>query len=347
VRPTKAVPTPSASAPPRVRFALVGLGRLAEHTLLPAFARVRNAALTALVSHDRKQLDRLGRKHGVADRYLPSEFINCLQGGGIDAVYIATPNDSHCEYAILAANAYKHVLCEKPLALTVEEGERMQAAARRRHVKFMTAYRLHLEAATRSTLQVAHSGEIGEVRMVSSSFGFILPPRSTSRLKAAHGGGALYDIGVYCINAARHVFAAEPTEVYATMPPPHNPLFREVDEATTAVLTFPGGRIATFTVNLNIGFTGRLEIYGTKGNVMLDPSYYFTIPLRQTVTVGRKSRVRTFPLRDQFADLIEHFADCVLHDRDPGSGAAEGIADLRVVEAIRKSAKLNRPVKLR
>lgn len=326
---------------------MIGLGHIAETAVLPAFAHAPNAVLTALVSHDRKRLRELGRKFKVPNLYTSREISNCLLGGGVDAVYIALPNDLHCEYTVLAANAYKHVLCEKPLALTVEEGERMQAAARRRHIKLMTAYRLHFEAATQSTVNLARSGKLGEVRTISSTFGFTLRDGKNARLKAAHGGGALYDIGVYCINAARQIFGAEPTEVFATMPPPLRPIFREVDEMTSAILTFPGGRTASFTVNLSLDRTGRLEIYGTKGCAVMDPAYYYAIPLRQIATIGGRTRQRTFPWVDQFATMIRYFADCVIHDREPGPGAAEGIADLRVVEAIQKSAKLNRPVKLR
>jgi glucose-fructose oxidoreductase len=223
----------------------------------------------------------------------------------------------------------------------------MQTAARKYRVKLMTAYRLHFEATTLSSFALAHSGKLGEIRTISSTFGFNLTNRTNTRFRATHGGGALYDIGVYCINAARQIFRAEPIEVYATMPPPHNRDYREVDESVTAVLTFSGGRVATFTVSFSISQTGRLQIYGTKGSVALDPSYYFAQRLRQIITIGRKSRERTFPWVDQFATMIRVFSDCVLQDREPPAGAGEGIADLRVVEAIRKSAKLNRPVKLR
>lgn len=248
----------------------------------------------------------------------------------------------------MAANAYKHVLCEKPLAVTVEQAEHMMEVARRRHVRLMTAYRLHLEPATLRAVELAQSGKLGELRSFASTFGFPLHDRKNIRASSAHGGGALYDIGIYCINAARKLFAAEPTEVFAHMPPAADAaVYRDVDETVSVLLKFPGGRTAIFTASFNIAGACRLELQGTKGKVVMDPAYVYAEPLTQEVTLAGKTTRKTYPKEDQFARMLRYFTDCIEQDKVPLAGsAAEGIADLRVIEAIQKSAKLNRAIRL-
>src|SRR5258706_82076 len=196
-----------------VRYAVVGQGYIAQAAVLPAFRHARaNSRLVALVSGDPAKRRELGRTYDVAT-YSYDEYETCLKSGDVDAVYIALPNSMHREYTVRPADCGVHVLGEKPLAVTEAECKAMIAACRRRKVKLMPAYRLHFERATLQALRdTGAHGVIGEPRLFISSFTSNVQPPNI-RLEAEMGGGTLYDIGVYCINAARHLFRAEPIEV--------------------------------------------------------------------------------------------------------------------------------------
>ncbi len=155
----------------RIRYAIVGLGHIAQVAVLPAFAHARsNSDVTALVSDDPEKLRLISRKYRVPHTYTYKQYDQCLRDGHIDAVYIALPNHLHCEYAVRAAKAGIHVLCEKPMAVTEQECGRMIEAAEKAHVKLMVAYRLHLEEANLNTIQLARSGKLGNLRLFNSVF---------------------------------------------------------------------------------------------------------------------------------------------------------------------------------
>jgi glucose-fructose oxidoreductase len=329
-----------------VRYAVVGLGHIAQVAVLPGFAHARNSQLVALVSGEPKKLKKLGKKYGVSLTYSYEQYDECLRSGAIDAVYIALPNDMHREYAIRAAKAGIHVLCEKPLAVSVRDGEAMLEASVKNHVKLMTAYRLHFEPANLSTMELVRSGRLGEPRYFNSTFSFQLTDPANIRLKEARGGGAIFDIGTYCINAARYLFSDEPTEVFAMTVKSGDPRFKEVDETTSIILRFPKERLASFTVSFGSSTSGRYELVGTKGSVVLDPAYEYSSGLKQTVTINDRPREKKFAHTDQFGGEIEAFSEWVLERLDPEPSAAEGIADLRVIEAIRRSMRTGRAVKL-
>ena len=195
-----------------VRYAVVGLGHIAQVAVLPAFAHAkRNSLLAELVSDDPDKRRVLGRKHRV-ETYSYDDYEACLEH--VDAVYIALPNSMHAEYTIRAARAGVHVLCEKPMAASVDECEAMLDACEKHRVKLMIAYRLHFEEINLEAIDLIRKRRIGEPKFFNSSFAMSVRPNDI-RTRRATGGGTLYDIGVYCINAARYLFRAEPTEVMA------------------------------------------------------------------------------------------------------------------------------------
>jgi glucose-fructose oxidoreductase len=166
------------------------------------------------------------------------------------------------------------------------------------------------------------------------------------RLDREHGGGTLYDIGVYCINAVRYLFREEPEQVFAFSAGSGEERFAEVDETTSAVLTFPGGRLASFTTSFNAAKVSALRVVGTRGDLQLDPAYEYAGDLRLATTIEGRRRERTFRKRDQFAPELLHFSDCVLSGRDPEPGGREGLADVRVIRALYESARRGEPVRL-
>ena len=325
-----------------IRYAVVGLGHIAQVAVLPAFGNARrNSRLAALVSDDAVKRKELSAKYGVERTYSYAQYDECLKSGAIDAVYIALPNHLHCEYSVRAAQAGVHVLCEKPLAVTEDECLRMAQAAREGQVRLMTAYRLHFERANLEALEVARSGRIGEPRLFSSDFTMQVVPGNI-RVKRATGGGVLYDIGVYCINAARSLFGDEPVEALACTAG----ALDEVEESVGAVLRFPGDRIASFTCSFGGAKVSAYRLIGTKGDLLVDPAYEYAVALKHRLTIDGDVHERRFAKRDQFAPELLYFSDCVLQNREPEPGADEGLADVRVIRALYRSAESGRPVEL-
>jgi glucose-fructose oxidoreductase len=251
----------------------------------------------------------------------------------------------HAEYSIRAARAGVHVLCEKPMAVSARECEAMIRAAALHDVRLMIAYRLHFERANLEAVRIVQSGQLGEVRLFQSLFTMQVKD-GNSRLRADLGGGPLSDIGIYCINAARYLFRAEPVEVAAFPVAGDDSRFRAVEEAVGAVLRFPEERLASFTCSFGAADVSRYTVLGTKGTLRLEPAYSHAEALTHHLDVGERTRRRTFPKRDQFAPELIHFARCVREGRDPQPSGREGLADLRVIEAIRRSARTGRAVSL-
>jgi len=333
--------------PKRVRYAVVGLGYIAQIAILPAFAHARrNSELAALVSSDPVKLRRLSKKYSVRRTYTYEEFAACLEDQDIDAVFIALPNFQHRDYAVAAARAGKHVLCEKPLAVTEEECEDIIRAADEAGVRLMTAYRLHFEKGNLEAVALARSGRIGDPRVFKSLFTMQVGDGNIRLLGEEQGGGPLYDIGIYCINAARYLFRAEPLEVMAWRASSRERRFRRVAETASAVLRFPGDRLAAFTCSFGASDAGWYQLVGTKGDLRLDPAYEYAEPLHLSVTTGGKTRERRFGKRDQFAAELVEFSDCVLSRRDPEPSGREGLADVRVIRALLRSADAGRPMSL-
>src|SRR6185437_9110494 len=194
----------------KIRYAVIGLGHIAQSAVLPAFANAKqNSTLAALVSDDPEKLKKLGRRYGVDLLCRYEQIDELFSSGSIDAVYVALPNTMHAQTARRASQAGLHVLCEKPMAVSSRDCERMIETARQHHVKLMIAYRLHFEPGNLDAMEIARTGELGDLRFFTSEFTMQVAADNI-RTQREMGGGPLYDIGIYCINAARTLFAAEP-----------------------------------------------------------------------------------------------------------------------------------------
>lgn len=323
-----------------VRFAVVGLGYFAQSSILPAFKNAkRSCRLSALFSDDATKLRSLKRRYGVEHALPYHRYDEFLASGTVDAVYIAVPNDLHADYAIRAARARVHVLCEKPIAGTSADAERMITACADGGVKLMIAYRLHFEEANLSAIEVVNRGAIGEPRYLSALFSQQIVPGNT-RTQSVHHGGPLRDLGIYCINAARYVFRDEPTEVTAfAAQKSDDQRFAEIDEQVAAVLRFPGERLAQITCSFGAAQQSSYSVVGTLGSLCVSPAYGAATDLAWELTVGGKSKKKIFKKRDQVAPELLEFAACIVDDRAPGASGREGLADLRVIEAIEASIK--------
>jgi predicted dehydrogenase len=331
----------------KIRYAVVGLGHIAQAAVLPAFRHAsENSELAALVSSNRTKLRDLGKRYGVSLLLSYAQYDELLRSRKIDAVYIALPNHQHSDFTIRAARAGIHVLCEKPMAVTERECRAMINACERNDVRLMIAYRLHFDAANLTAVKTVTSGKLGDPRIFSSVFTMDVK-EGNIRLRGETGGGTLYDIGVYCINAARYLFRDEPIEVAGMIANKGTRRFAEVEEMFTASLRFPGERIATFVCSFGSADVARFQVVGTKGNLQLDPAYEYAIPLELEVRIGEKTDKKKYPKRDQFAPEIVYFSDCVMKNREPEPNGWEGLADVRVVEALYRSAKAGKAVTIK
>ena len=328
-----------------IRYAVVGLGHIAQVAVIPAFAHSRrNSKLIAIVSGDRTKRREIAKRYRIEHAFGYDEYDECLRL--VDAVYIALPNSLHAEYAIGAARAGVHVLCEKPMAVSVEECRQMIAACDKARVKLMIAYRLHFEAVNLAAIDLARRGDLGDLKFFNSSFSMTVR-RGDIRTKRAYGGGTLYDIGVYCINAARNLFRAEPTEVSAVSINSGVARLSEIDETTAATLRFGNDRVATFITSFNAADVAAYRIVGTKGDVHADPAYEYAEGLECTLTVDGRTTRKKVGKRDQFAPELLYFSDCIIKDRSPEPSGEEGLQDVRIVQALYESARIGKPVKIR
>jgi predicted dehydrogenase len=332
----------------RVRYAVVGLGHIAQTAVLPGIAHAkRNSQVAALFSDDAEKLELLGRKYDVDARHGYGDYDQVLRSGEVDAVYIALPNDQHAEYAIRAANAGVHVLCEKPMAVTAARCEEMIYAARTAGVRLMIAYRLHFERANLDSIATAGAGRLGELRFFSSVFSMQVTPGDIRTRPSSVGGGSVYDLGIYCINAARYLFRDEPIAVTAvSASKAGDQRFATMDEMTSAVLRFPGDRLASFTCSFGAAATAAYDLVGTTGCLRMEQAYEHQSPMKRTLTVNGRTTVTRVPIRDQFAAEVDYFSECVLGGRDPEPSGEEGLADVRVIEAILESARSGHTVEL-
>ena len=320
-----------------MRFAVVGLGHIAQAAVLPAFKHARPyVELAALVSDTPAKLKALGRRYGVKQLYSYDDARDLFSSGAIDAVYIALPNTQHAAWTIRAADAGLHVLCEKPLATSVLDCERMIEACERNGVRLMTAYRLHFERCNLEVANIVRRKRIGDARYFDAQFSMQVKDGNI-RLQCELGGGPEWDIGIYCQNAARYVFADEPTQVWATATNSGDARFAEVPETVHVIMKFPDERIASFVCSFGAADRSRYEIVGTRGSVVCEPAFEYAEGLGYELKVGEKKRRKKFAKSDQFAPELVHFANCVRGRRPPEPSGIEGLIDVAIIEAIHRS----------
>ncbi len=196
----------------KVRYAIVGLGDIAQEAMLPGVAHTGNSQVAAFVTDDPDKARALGKKYDVADSFTYEQFGQLLASGKIDAIYLATPNWRHAEFAVPALTAGVHVLAEKPLEISTAKCREIIAAQEGSQAKLMVAYRLHFEPSTLAAIERIRSGELGEVVLFTSSFTQMVAPEN-HRATSGDLAGPVLDMGPYPVNAARFIFGAEPTEV--------------------------------------------------------------------------------------------------------------------------------------
>jgi len=330
----------------RVRYAVVGAGNIAQVAVLPAFAHAKESCeLVAIISSDPVKRKELSERYDVEHLGDYDQYEAVLRESQADAVYIALPNNMHREYTERAARIGVHVLCEKPMAITVADCQAMIDVCSENEVKLMVAYRLHFEESNLKAMQIVREGKLGDVQLFTGVLTHQVRPGDI-RTRDELGGGASLDLGVYPINAARYIFDQEPIEAFAFANFGRDPRFPDVDETVTALLRFPDGRLCSFEVSQSVAGVSSFQVIGAKGDLRVEGAFDYVGPRQHVLTVEEKTRKKRFPARDQFAPQLIYFARCIVEGVDPEPSGREGMADVRVVEALLQAARTGTSVRL-
>ena len=350
-------PPPPAPLPPeeRVGFALVGLGRLSLEQLLPAFSHCTKAKVVALVSGTPEKLKTVARQYGIdpAACYSYEEFDRIKDNAAIKAVYIVLPNGMHREYTERAAAAGKHVLCEKPMSVNSAEARKMVEACEKASVKLMIAYRIQYEGYNLRLAEFVRGQRFGRlVGMSSTNVQTVAEDgeKQWRHKKAMSGGGALPDIGLYCLNTARFLTGEEPVEISASLfSPPGDPRFAEVEETVSFTLRFPSNVMVNCLTSYGARDDKHQRLnFATAVADMPNAYSYEGQSLVITSREGNATQKAELRLQvpNQFAAEIDHMATCILEDRRPRTPGEEGVQDHVLMEAIYQAAETGQPVRL-
>jgi len=320
-----------------LRWGILSTADIARTKVIPGIRKAERCRITAIASRDVGRAREAAAEAGIPTAHGSYEAL--LADPEVDAVYIPLPNHLHAEWAIAAAGAGKHVLCEKPLAMTAADAERMIAAAETAGVRLMEAFMYRLHPSWVAVVELVRSGRIGRLVSVQSWFSYYNDDATNIRNIRAAGGGALFDIGCYNVNLSRLVFGAEPERVEASIA--RDPA-TGVDVLTSGLLEFAGGGTATFTCAIRAEDDQRVEIYGTEGRISV--AIPFNIPPdRPThvyVTSGGDPPVDpaterlTFDTADPYAVEAARFAAAALDGTPTPVPPADAVANLHVIERL-------------
>jgi predicted dehydrogenase len=319
-----------------VRWGVLGCASIAVHKVLPAMQQADNCKIVAIASRDETRAVAAADELGIERHYGSYEAL--LADTDIEAVYIPLPNHLHAEWTIKAAEAGKHVLCEKPLALSAAEAGSMAEACERAGVTLMEAFMYRLHPQWVRARELVESGRIGELRAIEASFAYYNVDPANIRNIAEMGGGALMDIGCYPVNVARMMFGVEPVGVHAAI---HDDPVFGTDILTTAVLDF-GGRHASFVCATQLEPEQRVQFLGTEGRLLVEIPFNIPPdrPTRLVLTAGGDPPVEParevieIPAADQYRVQGELFSAAVRDGTPVPTPPSDAIANMTVIERI-------------
>lgn len=323
----------------KIRYAFVGLGDIAQEAMLPGVAHTGNSEVAALVTDDPEKARLVGEQYGCTVSYRLDQFDEMIKSGQVDAIYLATPNWRHAEFAVPALKAGIHVLAEKPLEISTAKCQDILDAQKASGAKLMVAYRLHFEPATLAMIDSVRAGDLGEIVAFTSTFGQMVSP-DNHRAKNGDEAGPVFDMGPYPVNAARYVFGAEPVEVVSAVGSRHATAgLGDFDDTVAVTLRFPEGRLAQFVVSYYANTLDAYFVVGTKGSIHMNPAYMYGKPLELMTTIGQTKSEKSFKNTDHFGGEMKYFSECILSGADPEPDGEEGYADVRVLEGIIRALK--------
>ena len=347
-------PPPNPDAPDqRIGFAVMGLGRLALENILPAFAASKHARLTALISGDPDKMRVIARQYGIASEscYAYEDVAKLRTNSAVQVVYVVLPNALHRDAVVKVAQAGKHVLCEKPMATSVDEAQEMIDACRRAQRKLMIAYRCQYEVNNRELSKRARAGALGNIQLIDAvntqNQG---DPTQWRQVKRLSGGGSLPDVGLYCLNTTRALLGEEPTEVSAAIHSPENdPRFKEVESTVSFTLRFPSGVIANCASSYSLHVNRNFRVYGSKASAQITDAFAYEgqkLHISQLEGTAEVNSQVGLGVKNQFGLELDHMALCVRNNTQPRTPGEEGLQDQVLMAAIYESARTSRPVRL-
>lgn len=328
-----------------VGVAVVGLGKLSLNEILPALTQTSLCHLAAVVSGHPEKAARVAAQYGLTPKsiFTYETYERIADNRDVEMVYVVLPNSMHAEYSIRASRAGKHVLCEKPMAVSSTECEQMIAAARAAGRQLAIGYRLHFEPYNAELVRLARNKDLGPIKVIDTAAGFAMGPDVGQwRLnKQLAGGGSLMDMGIYALQAARYISGEEPTTVSAQQTITDPAKFRGIDETIVFTMKFPSGVIAkctsSYATNVN-----RFEVAAQGGRFGLEPAQWY----RGIKGFRSDGKAFQFPDVNHFVAELDDFASCIRLGRASRVSGEEGLRDLRIIEAIYRSAEAEREIRL-
>ncbi|HLY43283.1 MAG TPA: Gfo/Idh/MocA family oxidoreductase [Terracidiphilus sp.] len=324
----------------KLRWGVLSTARIGVNKVIPGMQNGQLSEVTAIASRDLARAQRAATTLGIAKAY--GSYEELLADPDIDAIYNPLPNQLHVPWTARAAEAGKHVLCEKPLSLTVAEAKTLLAVRERTGVKIGEAFMIRSYTQWLRLRELLSEGRIGDLRSISSFFSYFNNDPANIRNHVESGGGALYDIGCYCIQLSRYAFAEEPTRVVAKVE--RDPSFR-VDRLTSAILDFPSGQ-SIFTCGTQLIAHQRAEFFGTRGRIEIEIP--FNAPKDRPTRLfidengdltGSGIRTEVFPVSDQYTMQGDAFAKAVFENTEVPVPLEDAIRNMAVIEAIFRSAQ--------
>ncbi|EFH85470.1 Gfo/Idh/MocA family protein [Ktedonobacter racemifer] len=324
-----------------VRWGVISAANIGAKAVSPAIQASRNGILAAVGSRDPRRAADLYAFSPTTRIY--GSYQDILDDEEIEAVYIPLPNSLHAEWTIKALEAGKHVLCEKPLAVTEEEAREMVEAAQANDRLLMEAFMYRFHPQIEWTLERVQAGEIGQVRLVRASFAFDIRGRVENiRIQPELAGGSLMDVGCYTVNLCRAVYGQPPVSVAARV---HVEKFGGVDMAMNAIFDFGEGRYGLIDSSFELPMRQSVEIIGDEGSITIPVP--FTPRNMEGIVFAMKNgqmSERKFPVVDQYQIEVEHFADCIRNGQEPVRSLSETLENMATIEAIYESAGHDWPI---
>ncbi len=329
----------------KLGVALCGLGSLSTNQIAPALLKTRNCQLAGIVTGTPAKAAEWQKHYGLPDRsiYDYRTMGRMADNEDIDIVYVVTPNSLHLEHAVAAAAAGKHVFCEKPLEISVERCQQMIDALDKAGRMLGVAYRCQFEPHHLECVRLAREKTLGDVKIIDANFGVAIGDPTQWRLRRdLAGGGALMDVGIYCLQTTRMLTGEDPIWINAAEIKTDAVKFREVDETITWQTKFPSGVISNCVTTYAAKGLSGFRAATTGGWFGLEPAYFYS------GNRGQRSDGKeiNFPVADQFALELDDFADCIINARPTRVPGEMGLADVKYLMAIYESIRQGRPVSL-
>ena len=330
----------------KLGVALVGLGSYAKNQLAVALEKTSNCYLAAIVTGTPAKADEWSKKYNLDKKniYNYQNFDEIAKNKSIDIVYVVLPNSMHKEFVIRAAKAGKHVMCEKPMSVSVKDAEDMIKACQDANVQLGIGYRLHFEPFTKEVMRLSQQKVIGDVKFIQTNFGFTIGDPAQWRLKKAMaGGGPLMDVGIYCVQASRYVTGEEPTSVTAQYGPvTDKTVFKEVEQSISWQLEFPSGvttnGFSSYRTNIE-----QLYVSATKGWIQMSPAYSYG-PIKGATNQGTMNMPIVHHQTVMMEEVCKSFIDSgkfPVHMTGP-----EGLRDMKILMCIYEAAETGKKISL-